>query len=120
MRESKDGGTIFQYEFLRYLKSQEAMRSWTNSMKKSFKEAKSQAVSASFDGKSKVEAKSSIDFSERIETNTTGPQEIVPTIADIDESFLEIEFGKDLLTSTDTAIGLSYMQNAGFSSTYKI
>ena len=89
-------------------------------MKKSFKEAKSQAASAPFDGESKVEAKSSIDFSERIETNTTGPQEIVPTIADIDESFLEIEFGKDLLTSTDTAIGLSYMQNAGFSSTYKI
>ena len=42
-----------------------------------------------------------------METNTTSPQEIVPTIADIDKEFLEIECGKDLLTSTDTEIDRS-------------
>ena len=45
-----------------------------------------------------------IDFLERMETNTTSLQEIVPTIADIDRDFQEIECGKDLLTSTDTEI----------------
>ena len=44
-----------------------------------------------------------------MKTNTTSPQEIVPTIAiaDIDRDFLEIECGKDLLTSTDTEIDRS-------------
>ena len=76
MRDSEDGSTIFQYEFLCYLKSQEALRSWTDSMKKSFKEAKTRArhYQAPFDGKSQVNAKKSIDFSERMETNTTSPQ----------------------------------------------
>ena len=83
------------------------MQSWTSSMKKIFKEAKTQALSAPFDGNSKVKAKRSIDFSERMETNTTSPQEIVPTIADIDRGLLEIECGKDLLTSTDTEIDRS-------------
>ena len=48
----------------------------------------------------------SIDFLERMETNTTSLQEIVPTtcIADIDRDFQEIECGNDLLTSTDTEI----------------
>ena len=59
-----------------------------------------------------------------METNTTSPQEIVPTIADIDKEFLEIECGKDLLTSTDTeidrSIGLSSMQTAGRHSIYEI
>ena len=96
------------------------MRSWTCSMKKLFKEAKTQALSAPFDGNSKVKAKRSIDFSERMETNTTSPQEIVPTIADIDRDFLEIECGKDLLTSTNTEIGLSSMQTAGRHSIYEI
>ena len=102
------------------------MRSWTGSMKKLFKEAKTQALegpleeSAPFDGNSKVKAKRSIDFSERMETNTTSPQEIVPTIADIDRGFMEIECGKDLLTSIDTEIGLSSMQTAGRHSIYEI
>ena len=101
------------------------MRSWTGSMKKLFKEAKTQALSAPFDGNSKVKAKRSIDFSERMETNTTSPQEIVPTIAiaDIDRDFLEIECGKDLLTSTDTEIGLSSLSSmriAGRHSIYEI
>ena len=116
------------------------MRSWTCSMKKLFKEAKTQALSAPFDGNSKVKAKRSIDFSERmetnttspqeivptiadIETNTTSPQEIVPTIADIDRGLLEIECGKDLLTSTDTEIGLSSLSSmriAGRHSIYEI
>ena len=76
-------------------------------MKKSFKEAKTRHYQAPFDGKSQVKAKKSIDFSERMETNTTSPQEIVPTIADIDRGFMEIECGKDLLTSTDTEIDRS-------------
>ena len=46
----------------------------------------------------------SIDFLERMETNSTSLQEIVPTIADIDRDFQEIECGNDLLTSTDTEI----------------
>ena len=99
------------------------MRSWTGSMKKLFKEAKTQALSATFDGNSKVKAKRSIDFSERMETNTTSPQEIVPTIADIDRGFMEIECGKDLLTSTDTEIGLSSLSSmriAGRHSIYEI
>ena len=96
------------------------MRSWTGSMKKLFKEAKTQALSAPFDGNSKVKAKRSIDFSERMETNTTSPQEIVPTIADIDRGFMEIECGKDLLTSIDTEIDLSSMQTAGRHSIYEI
>ena len=65
-------------------------------------------------------AKRSIDFLERMETNTTRPQEIVPTIAEIDRDFLEIECGKDLLTSIDTEIGLSSMQTAGRHSIYEI
>jgi hypothetical protein len=111
-------------------------------MKKSFKEAKTRArhYQAPFDGKSQVNAKKSIDFSERmetnttspqeivptiadIETNTTSPQEIVPTIADIDRGLLEIECGKDLLTSTDTEIGLSSLSSmriAGRHSIYEI
>ena len=96
------------------------MRSWTGSMKKLFKEAKTQALSAAFDGNSKVKAKRSMDFSERMETDTTSPQEIVPTIADIDRGFMEIECGKDLLTSIDTEIGLSSMQTAGRHSIYEI
>ena len=60
-----------------------------------------------------------------METNTTSPQatspqEIVPTIAEIDRDLLEIECGKDLLTSTDTEIGLSSMQTAGRHSIYEI
>ena len=94
-------------------------------MKKSFKEAKTRArhYQAPFDGKSQVNAKKSIDFSERMETNTTSPQEIVPTIADIDRGLLEIECGKDLLTSTDTEIGLSSLSSmriAGRHSIYEI
>ena len=96
------------------------MRSWTDSMKNIFKEAKTQALSAAFDGNSKVKAKRSIDFLERMETSTTSPPLIVPTIAEIDRDFLEIKCGKDLLTSTDTEIGLSSMQTAGRHSIYEI
>ena len=42
-----------------------------------------------------------------METSTTSPPLIVPTIAEIDRDFLEIKCGKDLLTSTDTEIDRS-------------